>query len=252
MKMQPPEYDDYQESGEPRSRRADILWNLLSIIALLAIVGVVALVVTIFQNPANAINPFPPATMPVALVLPTSTPTQRVLPPTWTPTVTITLTPPVPTDTPEAPTLPVANSTSQAGTTTAATLSNSNYSFVLQGDPVAVSSSIFHPTGGCQWFGVGGNVFDLKGSPVFGLVVNLGGYLNGSPIENQSTLTGLARNYGESGYEFTIQSTPVASTGSLWVQIFDQSQIPVSDRIYFNTYSDCQHNLILINFKQAK
>ena len=249
--MQPPEYDDYQGYDEPRSSGADIVWNLLSIIALLAIVGVLALVMSIYQNPESSVNPFPPPTMPAALVLPSATPTQRVLPPTWTPTPTLTETPPPPTDTPEVPTLPVANGTTQSGTTTPGTLSNSSYSFVLQGDPVAVSSSIFHPSGGCQWFGAGGNVFDLKGSPVFGLVVNLGGYLNGATIATQSTLTGLARNYGESGYEFTIQSTPVASTGSLWVQLFDQSQTPVSDRIYFNTYSDCDHNLILINFKQV-
>jgi hypothetical protein len=250
--MQPQEYADYQDAGEPRSRNTDVIWNLLSIIALLAVVGVIALVVTIFLNPASSVNPFPPPTMPAALVLPTATATPRVLPPTWTPTVTVTPTSPQPTNTPEMPTLPVVNGTPVTGTSTVAASTSANYSFVLQGDPVAVSSSIFHPTGGCQWFGVGGNVFDLKGSPVFGLVVNLGGYLNGSPIQSQSTLTGLARNYGESGYEFTIQSTPVASTGSLWVQIFDQSQIPVSDRIYFNTYGDCQHNLMLINFKQAK
>jgi len=247
--MQPPEYDNYDEYGAPRPRRADILWNLLSIVALLGIVGIVALVMNIYQNPESSVNPFPPPTLPAALVLPTSTPTQRVLPPTWTPTASLTPTQPEPTDTLEAPTLPVANSTPQANTTTTAL---SNAAYVLQGDPVPMSSSLFHPTGGCQWFGVGGNVFDLSGRPVFGLVVTLGGSLNGSPIQSQTTLTGMARNYGESGYEFTIQSTPVASTGSLWIQLSDQSQVPASDRIYFNTYSDCQHNLILINFKQAK
>lgn len=62
------------------------IWDILSIILLLTLVLVGVIVVQIFIDPYSSVNPFPPATMPAPIQLPTSTNTPRVLPPTWTPT----------------------------------------------------------------------------------------------------------------------------------------------------------------------
>ena len=62
------------------------IWDILSIILLVALVLVGVIVAQIFIDPYAAVNPFPPATLPAPIQLPTSTNTPRVLPPTWTPT----------------------------------------------------------------------------------------------------------------------------------------------------------------------
>jgi hypothetical protein len=58
--------------------------------------------------------------------------------------------------------------------------------------------------------------------------------------------------YGPGGYEFELGEGPVASTQTLWVQLLDQAMLPLSDKIYFDTFSECDKNLILINFNQVR
>jgi hypothetical protein len=127
------------------------------------------------------------------------------------------------------------------------------YPFIVgPGTPVGTSSLAFHPDAGCNWMGVAGQVFDLSGAPVSGQQVHVGGVLLGSPIEMLS-LTGTTTAYGNNGfYEFTLGTKPVDSTGNLWVQLLDQSGLPMSDKIYFDTYSACDKNLVFVNFKQAR
>jgi hypothetical protein len=81
--------------------------------------------------------------------------------------------------------------------------------------------------------------------------VQVGGYLGAAKIDLLS-LTGTALQYGQAGYEFTLAEKPIASTGKLWVQLLDQSDLPLSDKIYFDTFSACEQNLIIINFKQVR
>ena len=117
---------------------------------------------------------------------------------------------------------------------------------------MGTSSLAFHPDDGCNWMGVAGQVFDLSGAPVSGQQVRVGGSLLGAPIELLS-LTGVTTAYGNNGfYEFTLGETPVNSTGTLWVQLLDQSGLPMSDKIYFDTYDACEKNLIFVNFKQVR
>jgi len=61
------------------------IWDILAIITLFAVAVVGVLFILIFANPYSAVNPFPPPTMPPTLALPTLTHTPRSLPPTWTP-----------------------------------------------------------------------------------------------------------------------------------------------------------------------
>lgn len=62
------------------------IWDLLVILLILLLLGVGLYYVLIFANPYSALNPFPPPTLPAAIVIPSDTPTARAMPSTWTPT----------------------------------------------------------------------------------------------------------------------------------------------------------------------
>lgn len=233
------------KNSQPKN---DLLWNLLSFLMIAAIIGAGVIFITIFSNPNSAMNPFPPFTMPEAIVLPTSRPT---FPATWTATVA----PSTPTPAPPTADVPVVSATpAEVGTpspTETQQPPTGAYAFGLQTDPASISSVIYRPEWGCEWMGLAGNAVDLQNSPVKGIRVQVGGYLGAAKIDLLS-LTGTALQYGQAGYEFTLAEKPVASTGRLWVQLLDQSDLPLSDKIYFDTFSGCDQNLIIINFKQVR
>ena len=74
--------------------RGGCLWNILTVFVLLGIIVVLGVYYLIFSDPNGSLNPFPPPTQPVALVMntipatesevPFSTVTQTFFPPTWT------------------------------------------------------------------------------------------------------------------------------------------------------------------------
>ena len=64
-------------------------------------------------------------------------------------------------------------------------------------------------------------------------------------------MTGLADEYGQGGFEFILANNLVATSGTLWIQLLDQQNLPISDRIYFDTFDDCEKNLIIIYFDQV-
>ena len=100
--------------------------------------------------------------------------------------------------------------------------------------------------------GVAGQVLDLSGAPVStGVVIQLSGVYGGTFVEKTS-LTGIAPQYGPAGYEFYRGDTPTASNNTLWVQLLDQAGAPLSEKINFETYEDCERNLVFINFKQVR
>ncbi len=265
---------DYSDESLQTSRdSAAVIWNILTVIFLLMTLCVCIGVGLLLINPQNALNPFPPPTMPAEAEIPTSTPTPRsVLPPTWTPAPTILPTQtPRPTDTlvPTATTLPTepeASPTASSPTETpgegqpTATPENGTATatptegmpFVLHpGDPVAINN-IAYPELGCNWMGVGGRAFDLSGAAIEeGLFVQLGGTLSDEPVE-MTGMIGMVDNYGPGSYEFGLGEEPLASTQTLWVQLFDQAMLPLSEQIYFDTFADCEQNLILINFNQVR
>lgn len=77
-------------------------WDILSILVLLGTIIMVIVMFSIFSDPTSSINPFPPATLPPTIDIPTSTLTPVRMPSTWTPTpwVSPTLRPsstPIPT-----------------------------------------------------------------------------------------------------------------------------------------------------------
>jgi hypothetical protein len=70
-------------------------WDILAILGVLVLIVFVAGLAMIFFNPYSAINPFPPATLPARVVIPSVTATLPKLPATWTPAVSTTVEIPV-------------------------------------------------------------------------------------------------------------------------------------------------------------
>lgn len=272
---------DYSDDSLQTNRdSASVIWNILTVIFLLMTLCICIGVGVLLINPQNSLNPFPPPTMPVEAEYPTATPTPKsVLPPTWTPAPTILPSEtPLPTDTliptntsvptnttppTEAvaspsttvetpPETPGEGSPSATPEQQATETPSESMPFVLHpGDPVAINN-IAYPEAGCNWMGVGGRAFDLSGAAIEeGLFVQLGGTINGEPVELLGMI-GMVDNYGPGSYEFVLGEEPIASTQILWVQLFDQAMLPLSEQIYFDTYADCDRNLILINFNQVR
>ena len=238
----------------PKTKRLDLIFNILTVVIIFLVIAVITVQVTIFLNPKVVLNPFPPYEMPEALVvqfptqsavtdvpLPTSTPEVILQPtetmvPTATPTEIIIdgtpiveVTPPEPTETPFS----------------------GHYAFALQNDINEIESSLIRPNYGCNWIGVAGQVFDLQSRPVVGVRVWLRGTYDNKRI-NLYSLSMESSPYGPSGFEFTLGEKPLNSNGQLSIQLLDQAGIPISERIFFDTFEDCKKNLILINFKQIR
>jgi len=124
--------------------------------------------------------------------------------------------------------------------------------FMVQTGTPVETANFLHPEAGCNWLGVGGQVFGKDEKPVTGLVVEVGGTLADSPVLFL-TLTGGNTILGPGGYEITISDQLIASEGSLWVQLYDLNGIPQSEQIYFDTYAEndnCEKNLIIVNFNE--
>jgi hypothetical protein len=65
-------------------------------------------------------------------------------------------------------------------------------------------------------------------------------------------LTGSAPALGPAGYVFNLSDHPIASQGTLFIQLRDNQGIPLSERIPITTFDTCDKNLVLVNWKRAK
>lgn len=246
-----PNMTDTKNQDTDKRRGGGIFWNMLTVLAMLGILAMTGWFVIVFQNPYTAVNPFPPPTLPAPIMLPSATPTSPQLPPTWTPMATNTA---VPTFTPRPTQTATLSDTEVAAKGPTATKTEKpvfNYSFDLQSAPTGIDAAVLYPERGCNWLGAGGQVVDMQGRPVTGITVQIGGNL-GKTVIDQTSLTGLALKYGEAGYEFELAKAPTASKQTLWVRLIDQARLPLSPKIYFDTYEECQRNLIVINFRQVR
>ncbi len=232
----------------------DAVWNFLTLLVMLLLSAVLLLQITVYFYPFAKFNPFPPYQLPDVMVLPTPTEAAVVMPEVMMETP---LADDLPAETPQptaAPDIvlhegtPIVESTLGEPT---ATPFVGYYSFKVQNSVNAIDGAIFKPDLGCNWLGVAGQVFDLQGRPVKGIRVWLRGSLNGYRVDYLG-LTLESSPYGPSGFEFTLADAPINSSGDLYLQLLDQAGIPISDRVYFDTYNDCERNLILINFKQVR
>ena len=138
-----------------------------------------------------------------------------------TPTVTLT-----PTDTPMVDTATITPTAMPASA-----------------DITYLASTTKHPDLACKWMGVGGTVMDVNNKPLQFQTIQLGGTLNGNAVTGQ-VLSGNNPAYGTSGFEIKLADSAADSTQTLWVQLFDNNGKALTDKIYFDTYNDCQKNLV--------
>jgi len=238
---------------KPRRGLGRLLVNCLSFVFVLASLISASGIAAVFANPGliEVIDPFLPGpdleaapTIPPTLGFPTSTNTPEIqLPPTWTPTPTVTSTPsptssptpePTATDTP-IPATPTAEATTEAA-------------FVVQpGSNVRVAN--FANDLGCAWMGVAGQVFDKDRNPLVGITVHVEGQLAGSLVD-QDSLTGSNPRIGPAGYTVNLSDHPIASDGTIWIQLMDTAGLDLSDQVYFSTSVDCDENLVFINWNE--
>jgi len=163
-----------------------------------------------------------------ATLKPSSTPTKTQVPPTATATrtPTFTMTP------------------SRTSTATAVTMP-----YAVQPSTPLYGQNFAHVDQGCSWLGVAGQVFDRSSNPTANLVLVAEGVLAGKQIDVLG-LTGLNSVYGPGGYELVLSNKTIASTGTVSLTLYDLSGKVLSAPVFFNTYTDCAKNLVVINFKQ--
>lgn len=121
---------------------------------------------------------------------------------------------------------------------------------VQEGTPAAVPNFLF-PEKGCDWTGVAGQVFGKGGVPVPDLVVEVSGVVGGKEILKLG-LTGDAPSLGPGGYALTLGDAPFDSARELQIQVLDLEGKELSPMIPFDTYGDCQKNLIVMNFVRER
>lgn len=123
--------------------------------------------------------------------------------------------------------------------------------FALQpGTPVGMPNWV-HVNAGCEWLGVAGQVFDLDGNPILNVLIEAGGTLGEQPVIGLG-LTGMVEYYGPGGYEIKLADQTIATTNQVWVQVKDEDGNALSFPTYFDTYDDCDQNLILVNFVESE
>lgn len=245
----------------PAQRRSnDRLLNILTLLLLAGALCIGSVSLNIYFNPQSAVNPFQPPAVPTLAEVPTAT--ISPIPPT--PTVTATASPspfptlrpsstPLPTDTPFTVLTLTIQPTPRHSATPTRRLTG--FPFVVAGNGPQAVPNIAYPELGCNWMGVAGEVKDLSGAPKTQVILVLGGTLAGNFVDPSGvkySLSGVAPKYGVAGYEFILADKPVASNKTLWIQLLDQNETPISDKTYFSTYDDCNRNLIFLSFKQVR
>jgi hypothetical protein len=245
-------FDEPERKSSGISLPAFSLWDILTVMVLLVTFCLGLYFVSIFIDPGSSRNLLKPVWTPT----PTITP--RQLEPTWTPTATVYIPPTetlLPSITPPA-TLTPANLVPATDTpvpTETPTITPTPKALFSASSVNAIESIIIPHLldASCNWQGVGGTVDDQNSSPIIGLVVRLAGTLDGKTVE-LTTVSGISPEYGKSGFEFVLSDTPVNSRDTIYVQLLDQAGLPLSDKVYIDTFSDCKKNLVLVRFKKNR
>jgi hypothetical protein len=240
--------DNFDLKPERKVDRQSVLWNILTVFVVLATCCLAYYFLSIFKNPNLPLNPFSPAKVaPTLTLFQTETPTSTIIPldATWTPTITLQLSP----------------SRTRAATSTLVyqliTPSITNTPTITT-TPMPASAAIsflastaYHPNDKCNWLGVAGKVMGTDDKPLLSQQVLVGGILDDKLI-NFLTLSGLAPAYGPSGFEIVLSDHPIASMETIWIQLLDENAKPLTNKIYFETYDDCVRNLVMIVFSKTR
>jgi len=121
--------------------------------------------------------------------------------------------------------------------------------FTIQGATPIFLVNFVHPTEGCNWQGVAGQIFDVSSNPLLNYVVKVAGTYNGVAF-SQIGITGMVAGdpYGIGGYEIVLGNKAITSIDLLTIQVFDTLGKPVTNPMPFSTSATCTQNLVLINF----
>lgn len=246
-----------QDIYDPKPRRGigGLFLNCLSFVFVLASLVGAGGFAAIFANPnlIEVVDPFLPVnfepgpTLEPTLGFPTITNTPEIyLPPTWTATVTDTPTA-TPTDTatpePTATETPTPTTPTPGPTPTGAPFS------VQPGSNVLVAN--FANDLSCSWMGVAGQVFDKDRGPLVGITVHVEGQLAGQLV-NIDSVTGSNPKVGPAGYTIDLSDHPIATSGTMSIQLKDTAGLPLSDQVSITTSDQCDQNLVFINWLQIR
>ncbi|MBN1309880.1 MAG: hypothetical protein JXB30_00580 [Anaerolineae bacterium] len=239
-----------EPSYHPRRKRSGGgggFYNFVSVLFLLATVGVCVLAIMLIRNPMLPFNPFPPGApypTPTLFVFNRGEDVGNVVPPSQTPEVTSTRVPttlPRGTQSQETITATLDLSASPGGLTTQPDVTNtvSVEPFTLQNEAVTYTQ---HTTG-CDGLWIVGQVFDLEQQPLKGLAVI-------ARWDGNSALgwSGYATQWGESGYEITINNKPVEL--EVEIQLLAGTGQPLSEPVVVRTLDTCDRNVAIANFIQ--
>ena len=245
------------------------LYNIISLIFL--VLTVLAIIFVVIRMGGPQIAPPIEAAVPTAFVLPTETATEiptRTQVPTFTFTPTDTLSP-TPTLSPTATTTvsPTITETATATQTQPATNTPENsqtptptetptgpspvppptlspYLYTLRQDQVIFTQN-FANAAGCAWQGIGGQVFDINGSPLNGLKIHV--FNTGIDRVVDSGTNSL---YGPGGWEVPLDNKISAAT--YFVELLSPAGTVISPRVNVVFPSDCARNVGLVNFIQTR
>jgi hypothetical protein len=114
-----------------------------------------------------------------------------------------------------------------------------------KGTPIGIQNFV-QLEKGCNWSGIGGQVFSQSGTPITGLVIKLTGKLEGQNILYYA-VTGGSLQFGPGGFLIELTDHPVASKNTATLQVLDITGVEKSAPIPLVTYGDCTRNLLLVN-----
>ena len=114
-----------------------------------------------------------------------------------------------------------------------------------KGTPVGIQNFVKLDKG-CNWSGIGGQVFNKSGMPLTGKVIKLTGKLEGQNILYYA-VTGGSVQFGPGGFLIELTDHPVASKNTATLQVLEITGEEKSAPIPLVTYGDCSHNLLLVN-----
>jgi hypothetical protein len=240
-----------------RKREQSAWYNRLSVLLLVLTAVVFVCYLLIFFAPTLPLNPFPPsAQAAVATFAPT--PTSQ---PTYTPTPIPTSTP-RPTDTPRPTWTPTSTETPRPTLDLTTTGTPRSFLATRTSTPTATptigpTKSPFNYTAevlyqraqlyGTNWSGIAGLVFgtDLKHQPGIGVKA-----WGDEPLGPEGKLlpSGIATQYGPSGFEFTLGDKPIS--GNYNVQLLGSLGEPLSPIVEIELKGDPRANLAYIIFRQ--
>ena len=248
-KQQEKEAAKAASDSKKKKRTGGGLYNFISLIFLLATAAAVVFFVTLYQNPQSSLNPLPPQspqpTPTIFLLDSTDGGAAPTFPPTFTPSTPIVETA-TPTHQPSVtPTVPAKTS---ATPTDPANIPGENpaislFPFSLQNEAVTYRKN--DNGDGCAWSSIVGQVFDLKGKGVVGLPINI----KGEGFESIE-FTGSKPEFGISGYEVFLNSTPLAA--EFEVRLLNTTGQPLSETIIVKSLSSCDQNVAIVNFVQNR